>query len=264
MDDALALDGHHNLIEWSRQSTRWGRGGQLREPDGMVLFATGSWIPVNCNGVFRVDPSLPAADLLAEADRFFPELGRGYSLKVRDTGQDDDLRKACLERGFSSFGEGGPHMICTTRLSDVVGRPDIEVRIVATERELADFVTVNGEAYSIYGMPPQEVAAVFSRPEVVLAAPDVVNVVAYFAGKPVGAAQAFMSDGVGGIYWVGTVSNARGRGIGELCTRTVTNMAFDRGAVACALQASPMGEPIYRRMGYEDAYRYENWVRFPT
>ena len=67
MEKGFALEGHHNLIEWSRQSTRWGKGGQLAEPDGIVLFATGSWIPVNCNGVFRVDSAAPAADVLAEA-----------------------------------------------------------------------------------------------------------------------------------------------------------------------------------------------------
>jgi ribosomal protein S18 acetylase RimI-like enzyme len=263
MDEMSALHGHHNLIDWSGQSTRWGKGGKLSEPDGIVLFATGSWIPVNCNGVFRTDESVRAADVLAEAEHFFRGLGRGYSLKVRDTGHDDDLRQPCQEQGFTKFGEGGPHMICEARLPDVPPPADVEVRVVASQEQLADFVRVNGEAYSIYGMPPEEVAAVFSRPEVVLASPDLLNVVAYAAGEPVGAAQAFLSHGVAGIYWVGTVSNARRRGIGRLCTRAVTNMAFEHGAAACALQASPMGEPIYRGMGYEEAYRYENWVYLP-
>ena len=35
------------------------------------------------------------------------------------------------------------------------------------------------------------------------------------------------------------------------------NLGFDLGATDVQLQASPMGEPIYRRMGYEDAYRRE-------
>jgi hypothetical protein len=50
--------------------------------------------------------------------------------------------------------------------------------------------------------------------------------------------------------------------LGEAVTRAVTNRAFDEGAAVVTLQASPMGEPIYRRMGYEERYRYSTFVRF--
>ena len=42
-----------------------------------------------------------------------------------------------------------------------------------------------------------------------------------------------------------------------------TNLAFEHGASSCTLQASPMGEPIYLRLGYETIYRYEEYVRWP-
>ena len=65
-----------------------------------------------------------------------------------------------------------------------------------------------------------------------------------------------------GVDRVGTVEAARGRGLGDLVTRAVTNRSLDEGAPACTLQASPMGEPIYARMGYEQIYRYRGLVRF--
>jgi len=77
----------------------------------------------------------------------------------------------------------------------------------------------------------------------------------------VAAAQTLLSHGIAGVYWVGTVEGARSRGLGEAVTRAVTNAAFDRGATANSLQASPMGEPIYRRMGYEEIYRYTTYTR---
>ena len=43
---------------------------------------------------------------------------------------------------------------------------------------------------------------------------------------------------------------------GALVTTWATNLAFERGASSCTLQASPMGEPIYRSLGYETVYRY--------
>jgi hypothetical protein len=44
----------------------------------------------------------------------------------------------------------------------------------------------------------------------------------------------------------------------------VTNTAFDRGATVVTLQASVMGEPVYRSMGYRSLYHYEDWIRFPA
>jgi hypothetical protein len=73
----------------------------------------------------------------------------------------------------------------------------------------------------------------------------------------VSCAQILVSHGIAGVYWVGSLEAARGRGIAEAVTRHVTNLGFDLGAADVQLQASPMGEPIYRRMGYEDAYRRE-------
>ena len=35
-------------------------------------------------------------------------------------------------------------------------------------------------------------------------------------------------------------------------------------AAANTLQASVMGDPIYRRMGYEEGYRYRGYLRVPT
>src|SRR5207245_5319172 len=100
-----------------------------------------------------------------------------------------------------------------------------------------------------------------SRPARLLASPHVVGVVAYDADGPKAAAMTVLSHTIAGVYWVGTVEPGRRRGLGEAVTGVVTNAAFDRGARAVTLQASPMGEPIYARMGYETAYRYQMHVR---
>jgi ribosomal protein S18 acetylase RimI-like enzyme len=65
-----------------------------------------------------------------------------------------------------------------------------------------------------------------------------------------------VSDGVAGIYWVGCTEGARGRGLGRAVTAAAVNAGFDRGARSASLQASPMGESLYRAMGFETIFDY--------
>ena len=89
-----------------------------------------------------------------------------------------------------------------------------------------------------------------------LPGPDREACLGYLGGEPVACASVFLAEGVGMICWVGSLPAARGRGLAAACTAWATNRAFDLGADAAALQASVMGEPVYRRMGYEEAYAY--------
>lgn len=55
---------------------------------------------------------------------------------------------------------------------------------------------------------------------------------------------------------------ARGRGLAELVTHAVTQVGFGLGAELVVLQATPMGEPVYRRMGFEQFQTYRGLVNF--
>ena len=123
-------------------------------------------------------------------------------------------------------------------------------------------MSVTGRAYASMGTPAAVATATFAELES-LVGPTVRAVVAWHDDDPVAAAMVVVSDGVAGVNYVGTVPEARGRGLGELTTRWATNAGFDLGAEVAALQASPMGEPVYRRMGYKEITRYR-WYLGPA
>jgi GNAT superfamily N-acetyltransferase len=76
----------------------------------------------------------------------------------------------------------------------------------------------------------------------------------YFDGQPVSAAFAFIDgEGEGGLYFVATVAQARGRGFGAATVSAVLDELEFRGASSCILQASALGKPVYDRLGFEDA-----------
>ncbi|HEX5614089.1 MAG TPA: GNAT family N-acetyltransferase [Acidimicrobiia bacterium] len=259
-DPRLERLAHLNLAEFGRESARWSaaRGG-IHEADGVVRIMTGTTFPVLCNGALRLDPRADAGALVDGAFEWFGARGRGFSVWTRPDA-DADLVDVLVARGFHGSPPGSPEMICETPLDPPA--PSVDLRWVTDERGVRDWVAVNAAAYNTYGMPLEVLPDILVDVDAFLA-PHLHHVVAYVDEAPCAAAQVLLSHGIGGVYWVGTTEAARGRGLGEAVTRAVTNRAFEHGAAFVSLQASPMGEPIYRRLGYRELYRYVVWVHWP-
>ena len=254
----VALLGHLNLIQFYRESPLWSRGGIVQEEGGVLLYATDSTFPLMMNGAFRTDDSVEPDVLISRADDFFAGRNRGYSLFVRD-GIDDDLGIAALRLGAAEVVRH-PEMICTQRLPVLSLPAGVEIRRVVTADDAAHFIEVNASAYTVYGMRPEVVYQAFSSVGRMLL-PHVVAVVAYVEGKPAAAAVTIASHGIAGVYWVGTIEAYRGRGLCQAVVREVTNAGFDLGARLNSLQASVMGEPIYKKLGYETIFHHRIYVR---
>lgn len=69
------------------------------------------------------------------------------------------------------------------------------------------------------------------------------------AGRPVATAMSVRTNDVVGVYSVATLPEARGHGYGTALT-WATLADADPGFRAAVLQASPMGRPVYERMGF--------------
>jgi len=254
--DFAALDA--NLVESLREAARWQRGARLVEGDG-VLFSRGSTgFPVGLsNAALRLDPAVPAREVIAHAREFFGAEGRAFTLWVRGE-PDADLETAAESGRMQRISEmPSPWMVLRARLPDPPPRAGVTVERVREEAEFDDVVRVAQAAWASVGLPPAETAALLARPDRMLA-PHLVWALARHDGRPAAAAMALCSHGVAGIYWVSTVPEARRRGLAEAVTRAVGNAGFDAGMRVAALQASAMGHPVYLRMGYQTV-SYTRW-----
>ncbi|HLK12461.1 MAG TPA: GNAT family N-acetyltransferase [Candidatus Binatia bacterium] len=241
-----------NYLEAMRDLTRRA-GGTVVDEDGLLLYLAPHPLPVLCNGVFRTDPRVPAADVLGRARDFFGRRKRGFSVMLR-AHLDADLREAAVAAGLIQMGDM-PGMVLDRRLPEVAPPAGVALRRVATAADVAAYAEVMSAAYATYGMPADVMPALFPRPDPLIG-PYIVSYLAYWDGRPAAGAMTVVTHGVAGIYWVGTIPEARGRGLAELCTRAAGNAGMDLGGRIAALQASPMGEPVYRRMGYAEVTRY--------
>jgi len=84
--------------------------------------------------------------------------------------------------------------------------------------------------------------------------------VGYEGDEPVAASQLVVHGGVAGLYYVGTMQDSRGKGYGETLTRTAVIEGQARGCDLASLQASPMGRPVYERIGFEVKGEFVTWV----
>lgn len=78
------------------------------------------------------------------------------------------------------------------------------------------------------------------------------TVVARLDGEVVGTALVVIDGPVAGIYNVGVRESARGRGIGRAVTAEVARIARATGCRLAILEASAIGAPVYRRLGFRE------------
>lgn len=236
-----------NLIEAYREFGRWQRSSQLVEKDGVLLMAGTTPFPLLMNYVVRIDPQIPAPAVIDQAKHFFNALGRSFT--IVSCGQaDQDLEAAAEAAGWQQV-LAAPWMVLGSKIDEPQIPPDVKIKQVTDEQGILDARQVNADAFESLDFPRAETEAIFGVPSRLLS-PKLQVYVAYLNGEPVSTAMLLLTQQTAGVYWVGTKPAARGYGLAEACCRVASNAGFSAGAKWVVLQASPMGESVYQRIGY--------------
>lgn len=244
---------HLNLVDSSRQLFELDPGAEIEVKANWLFGAGRSSHPAISNAAFRTGET-DAEELLARARDFFGARGRGFSVWARgDEPGDRDLVEAAGSAGLQPVYEM-PEMVLRRRAEERPLPRGVEMRRVGAAGKAEDYWRVATAAYSSIGFPPEVFR--YYEDHSGLSADNVVAFLAYLDGKPVSIAMTIVSHGVAGIYWVGSLEEARGRGLGWAVTAAATNAGFDLGAEIASLQASPMGESLYAAMGFETIFAY--------
>ena len=85
--------------------------------------------------------------------------------------------------------------------------------------------------------------------------------IGFFDGAPVATSAMVLDSGVAGIYAVATIPEARHQGIGEVMTVMPLLEARQKGYRVAVLQASSMGYPIYKKIGFKDVCKYKIYLQ---
>lgn len=79
-------------------------------------------------------------------------------------------------------------------------------------------------------------------------------------GQGVACSLGFLGAAAVGVYGVGTPPELRGRGYGSALTAAVLEWGQVRGTHLAILHASEIGEPVYRRLGFETVCEVSQWL----
>ena len=240
-----------NMWEMIREIARNGRDTEIFEIPNLTMVGhpDGAFF----NNVVCVRGPFDVDELLELIGTFYMEREWEFSLALREHA-DQELEAALLERGFV-VPVHEPGMVLHYDTGTTTAPPELDVRAVTDDRGRRDYLDVTADAYDTYDQERVYTADIFADLESVCS-PTVQGFVGYVGERPVAAAALYLTHGVAGVGWVGTVGDQRGRGYAEALTWAVAREGFRRGAELVNLQASPMGAPVYERMGFsrETAY----------
>jgi GNAT superfamily N-acetyltransferase len=247
-------DAHLNLIDSSRQLFMLDPGAETDFTDGWLFGAGRFTHPVISNAAFRANDELDPDEFLDRAHEFFDSRERGFAVWARpDLEQDRDLIASAETAGLQAVYEM-PEMVLDHRAEVNDLPPDASLERVVSTEDAAAYWQVAAAAYISNGFP-RETFSYYEDYEG-LWADNVAAFLARIDGRPAAIAMTIVTHEVAGIYWVGTTEEARGRGLANALTTTAVNAGFEMGAGIASLQASPMGERVYKRMGFKTIFNY--------
>jgi len=233
-----------------------GHAGEVGGSPECPFVATG--LPVAFfNGVYATGPVDDPDQLIADANAFMAERGVPWLLWVRE-GVDDALLDAGRRAGLTDA--GGPPAMALPAISEIPPLPDgLEITIVRDVAELEVARDLGARGFEM----PREFIDVLAA-ESMLDDPTVVMVTGSLDGVPVSTALVGVTGSTAGIYNVATPPEHRRRGYGEALTWAAVAQGRRLGCDHSVLQASPMGAPIYRHMGYVELGTYAQLAYEPA
>lgn len=250
-----------NWIEYYRHLGRAPKA-ELRDGPHLTWLLTG--IPDTFdNVVFETQlPPDGSSDLIEQALEHF----RSHNLArvawwTEEGPQEADLKKQLVAHGLT-FNEGATGMAVDLRaLSKDLPRPTgLTIARVENRETLEHWARVVNTGFGLAAWSERIWVDLFD--DLAFALP-LRNYLAILNGKPVGTSQLFLGESVAGIYNVTCLPEARGQGVGAAITLAPLLEAREMGQQMAILQASHMGYGVYRRIGFQEygrlnEYRWEN------
>jgi GNAT superfamily N-acetyltransferase len=249
---AFDHDALHNVtLDAYRAARAAGGAGVAVEHAGWLLVDSET-------GIDELNHATPlttnAALDVADAERWFASRDAGFRVVLRAPG-DDALVAAARSRGFT-IERSQPLMARSLPIGPWPLPERVAALTVADDASVARYLSVRDDRPGNH--PSDQVEGPFT-----LRLVEAGRFRYFFAedrGVPVATAMGFSCLPFVSVSNVFVREAARRRGLGSAMTAlaiaSASASASASGAAVACLEASPMGEPVYQHMGFEEQFRY--------
>ena len=239
--------GATNLAEFLA-ATAGRKGVVARVRGGLAVAGPSAVANAYVDGAVPTDSTVSPAVFLNDVTAFYAEQARAFVVWAPASSP------ALIEEAVRQGGVLDPDRPPAMSIHEPIAlATDLRVSPVTTAAEGAAFGDLAERGYALPGM------GWLLGEHDSYQAPNVTWVLVADEHQPLGVACGFLSGESGGLYYVATPPEHRGRGVAAAATARLTNLLLDQGARTVVLQASVPGLPIYQRLGYRI---YEEYQRF--
>jgi hypothetical protein len=229
-------------------------GETLDEPDLSVYITR---LPAAYfNGVARTNLTADAADArIAMVQARLRQHGVPGTWWITPSSQPGDLEQRLLAHGFSGPNETPGMSVDLDTIADELAPAPAGVMIerVRDAIQARAYAAASAAGWDMASAMAEGIRDVVLRLDVSERSPSRLYL-ARLDGQPVATSLLILAGGVAGLYNVATVEHARHRGIGAAVTVAPLRDARALGYRVGVLQASALGAPIYRRLGFQDDF----------
>lgn len=223
-------------------------GSRVERPHGTVLAAVTPEAPERSlpNSVVYEDPGDVLAALPALCEVYATAGVRAWTVWVRPG--DEALGAELAARGHDFDGQP---MLMAARIDELDLASAPPLRAVAVD-DWGVVGELNDLAYGVSGL-----REAFARYD----GRDTRGWLALDGERPLATVAVLEHGGDAFVVFVATLPEARGRGLCRGLMAHALREAAARGCTTTTLEGSPMGAPVYARMGYRELGRLQLWER---
>lgn len=244
----------HDLESQLAANRRFWCGWAAAEPEADLTIYRSEIPHPLFNGVLRVQ-NRSLDDAVAQAKKQLA--GTTWSWWVGDD-SDEGTAEGLLARGAQEFVDMPVMAIDVTTVGDAEPPADLKILPVVGSDEMIRYVEAYAGPLGFTGD-----VRVQAERELTFAYPDVVRLAGIIDGRIVGTCTLSLGTEVGALYCIATDADFRHRGVATALTRQALRITRETGRSIVTLQATSEGEPVYRKIGFEEVARYRLF-QFPA